>query len=43
MDAGVTGRFPLDSPATAERIRMACVDHLTNQVWLVNVDIITDA
>ena len=31
-DAGVTGCFPLDSPATAERIRMACVDHLTNQV-----------
>ena len=31
-DAGVTGPFNLESPATAERIRMACVDHLTAQV-----------
>eukprot|EP00117_Sycon_ciliatum_P019281 scpid9742/ scgid17530/ Xanthine dehydrogenase/oxidase; Xanthine dehydrogenase; Xanthine oxidase; Xanthine oxidoreductase len=27
-DAGVTGVFRLDSPATVERIRMACADHV---------------
>ena len=31
-DVGLDGPFPLDSPATAERIRMACVDDLTKQV-----------
>ena len=31
-DAGLDGCFPLDSPATAERIRMACVDDFTKQV-----------
>ncbi|XP_065184519.1 xanthine dehydrogenase/oxidase-like [Sycon ciliatum] len=31
-DAGLTGVFRLDSPATVERIRMACVDHVTKQV-----------
>ena len=33
-DAGLTGVFCLDSPATAERIRMACVDQFTQQVLL---------
>ena len=31
-DAGVEGIFRLDSPATSERIRMACVDKFTEQV-----------
>jgi xanthine dehydrogenase molybdopterin-binding subunit B len=31
-DAGISGPFKLDSPATSERIRMACVDDLTRQV-----------
>ena len=28
-DAGHEGWFELDSPATPERLRMACADHLT--------------
>ncbi len=33
MDAGFkSGSFRLDSPASAERIRMACEDYLTNRV-----------
>ncbi|XP_013387039.1 xanthine dehydrogenase/oxidase [Lingula anatina] len=28
-ESGLKGRFRLDSPATAERIRMACEDHFT--------------
>lgn len=31
-DAGIPIEFRLDSPATAERIRMACVDQFTKQV-----------
>jgi len=31
-DAGLSGSFQLDSPATAERIRMACTDQFTQQV-----------
>jgi len=31
-DAGLSGSFQLDSPATAERIRMACTDQFTHQV-----------
>jgi len=31
-DAGLSGFFQLDSPATAERIRMACTDQFTQQV-----------
>ncbi|XP_064419619.1 aldehyde oxidase isoform X3 [Latimeria chalumnae] len=31
-DSGLTGPFPLDSPATPERIRMACVDQFTKLV-----------
>jgi len=34
-DAGLDAAFPLDSPATAERIRMACVDDFTKQVIFV--------
>ena len=30
--AGQTQPFHMDSPATCERIRMACSDHLTKQV-----------
>lgn len=30
--SGKTGPFQLDSPATAERIRMACEDKFTKQV-----------
>ncbi|XP_022085904.1 xanthine dehydrogenase/oxidase-like [Acanthaster planci] len=30
-DAGIRGPFKLDSPATAERIRMACQDQFTKQ------------
>ena len=30
-ESGVEGNFRLDSPATSERIRMACVDQFTNQ------------
>ena len=32
-DAGECRSFTMDSPATCERIRMACADHLTKQVW----------
>lgn len=28
-DVGLSGWFQLDSPATPERLRMACADHLT--------------
>jgi len=31
-EAGLNGLFTLHSPATAERIRMACVDDFTKQV-----------
>ena len=31
-ESNLTGIFRLDSPATAERIRMACGDPLTHQV-----------
>ena len=31
-DSNLFGRFRIDSPATAERIRMACGDVLTKQV-----------
>ena len=31
-ESGVSGYFRLDSPATCERIRMACVDQFTQQV-----------
>ena len=31
-ESGVKGVFRLDSPATSERIRMACVDEFTKQV-----------
>ncbi len=30
-DAGFSGPFRLDSPATAERIRMACPDEITRR------------
>ncbi|KAL9261556.1 Xanthine dehydrogenase 1-like protein [Drosera capensis] len=30
-EAGVTGWFPLDNPATPERIRMACTDEFTSK------------
>jgi len=30
-ESGVEGIFRLDSPATSERIRMACVDRFTEQ------------
>lgn len=32
MEVGLEGRFSLDSPATSERIRMACIDEFTKQV-----------
>ena len=31
-ESGIEGIFRLDSPATSERIRMACVDQFTKQV-----------
>ena len=31
-ESGVEGVFRLDSPATSERIRMACVDEFTKKV-----------
>ncbi|XP_043934178.1 aldehyde oxidase 3-like [Protopterus annectens] len=31
-DSGITGHFTLYSPATCERIRMACVDQFTQQI-----------
>ena len=34
-DAGETKTFHMDSPATCERIRMACSDHLTKQVCII--------
>ncbi|GAB2234304.1 hypothetical protein Droror1_Dr00003551 [Drosera rotundifolia] len=30
-EAGITGWFPLDNPATTERIRMACTDVFTSK------------
>lgn len=38
-DRGVTGYFQLDTPATCERIRMACVDQFTKQVQENNVEL----
>ena len=35
-DGGVEGRFTLNSPATAEKIRLACSDQLMAQVWRRN-------
>ena len=34
-ESGIKGNFQLDSPATAERIRNACEDHLTKLVHLI--------
>ncbi|KAH6770040.1 xanthine dehydrogenase 1 [Perilla frutescens var. hirtella] len=31
-EVGLTHWFPLDNPATPQRIRMACVDHFTNSI-----------
>ena len=31
VERGLSKKFDLDAPATAERIRMACEDHLTNK------------
>ena len=33
-EGGVEGHFQLDSPATCERIRLACSDHFTQQVLI---------
>ena len=30
---GETYKYDMDSPATCERIRMACADHITKQVY----------
>lgn len=35
-EIGLTGLFQFNSPATAERIRMACEDQLTNKVRTSN-------
>lgn len=35
-EVGLEGSFRLDSPATAERIRLACVDEFTKQVCYSN-------
>lgn len=35
-EVGMEGPFSLDSPATAERIRMACIDEFTKQVFYSN-------
>lgn len=32
VESGVTGPFRLDSPASAERIRNACIDQFTRMV-----------
>ena len=32
VEAGIVDSFCLDSPATCERIRLACTDHLMNKV-----------
>ena len=32
IERGMSKNFHLDAPATAERIRMACEDHLTSKV-----------
>jgi hypothetical protein len=39
-DAGLKDYFRLDSPATAESIRLACIDDITRQVsvdWLTRM------
>ena len=30
VDSGLTGPFQLDVPATPERVRLACKDHITD-------------
>ena len=42
-DAGMPIEFRLDSPATAERIRMACVDQFTKQVGIWVLKLLADA
>ena len=36
-EEGLSGPFRFDSPATAEKIRMACVDRFTKQVICLNL------
>ncbi|KAL3157593.1 hypothetical protein ABBQ32_012044 [Trebouxia sp. C0010 RCD-2024] len=36
-DAGIEGWFQMDSPATPERLRMACADHLTEPFGGANI------
>ena len=38
-DAGHDGGFQLDSPATPERVRMACEDQFTKMVCAVDSEI----
>lgn len=38
-DSNVAGHFRLDAPATAEKIRMSCVDHITKKVTWSNVTV----
>lgn len=38
-DVGIEGWFQMDSPATPERLRMACADHLTEPFGGVNVQV----
>ncbi len=40
-ESGVSGYFRLDSPATCERIRMACQDQFTQQVHLMHARVYT--
>lgn len=37
QDAGLNGPFRFDSPATPERIRLACEDNITSKVTFINV------
>jgi xanthine dehydrogenase/oxidase len=34
-ESGLTGHFTINSPATAERIRMACEDDLIKKVFVI--------
>lgn len=40
-DAGITGYFRLDAPATVEKIRMSCRDDITKKVRFSGIKINT--
>lgn len=39
LESGISGPFRLDSPASAERIRSACIDQFTKMVQILFTNI----